>query len=188
MPHIHLARALSGAILDIGGGGEGVVGRLYGRGVTAIDNRQEELDEAPDCCEKRLMDATALEFEDDSFDAATCFYSLMYMSRETKRRALAEAARVLRPGGRLYIWDAAFSDAWPEPFVVHLDIEADNFSLSVDYGVAGEDLAQDAGLLVALATEAGLASIEQTISEGQLYLMLRKARPCSKIEAYHGKL
>ena len=33
-------------MLDIGGGGEGVIGRLYGRQVVAIDNRQEELDEA----------------------------------------------------------------------------------------------------------------------------------------------
>lgn len=44
---ITLSRDLHGSILDIGGGGEGVIGLLYGSQVTAIDNRQEELDEAP---------------------------------------------------------------------------------------------------------------------------------------------
>ena len=48
---ITLNQDLQGRILDLGGGGEGVVGRRWGRQVTAIDNRQEELDEAPDCCE-----------------------------------------------------------------------------------------------------------------------------------------
>lgn len=37
---IQLNRELAGKILDIGGGGEGIIGRLYGRQVTAIDNRQ----------------------------------------------------------------------------------------------------------------------------------------------------
>lgn len=43
-----LRKELDGEILDVGGGGEGTIGRLYGSQVTAIDNRQEELDEAPD--------------------------------------------------------------------------------------------------------------------------------------------
>ena len=47
---ITLKKELTGSILDIGGGGEGIIGRLYGSRVTAIDNREEELDEAPDSC------------------------------------------------------------------------------------------------------------------------------------------
>ena len=35
-----------GFILDIGGGGEGVIGRLKGKDVVAIDLRIEELEEA----------------------------------------------------------------------------------------------------------------------------------------------
>ena len=61
---IKLCRELKGTVLDIGGGGEGVIGQLYGKQVTAIDNRQEELDEAPDCCEKVLMDATQMTFRE----------------------------------------------------------------------------------------------------------------------------
>ena len=91
-----LEKELRGSILDIGGGGEGIIGRLYKSAVTAIDNVQEELDEAPDCCKKLLMDAAELDFDNESFDNATFFYSLMYMDTETKEKALKEACRVLK--------------------------------------------------------------------------------------------
>lgn len=49
---IKIESDLKGSILDVGGGGEAVIGQVYGDRVTAIDNRQEELDEAPTCCTK----------------------------------------------------------------------------------------------------------------------------------------
>ena len=47
MTTLWLTQELTGSILDVGGGGEGIIGRRYGSAVTVIDNRQEELDEAP---------------------------------------------------------------------------------------------------------------------------------------------
>ncbi len=88
MNDIWVRSELKGTILDIGGGGEGIIGRVYGQQVTAIDNRQEELDEAPDNGHKLLMDASALAFQDGFFDNVTFFYSLMYMSKETKKMPL----------------------------------------------------------------------------------------------------
>ncbi len=44
-------------------------------------------------------DMEALPFADGSFDAVTCRYGLMYA--RDPQRALAEAARVVRPGGRI---------------------------------------------------------------------------------------
>ena len=81
-----LKNELCGSILDIGGGGEGVIGRVYKEAVTAIDNMQEELDEAPDCCKKLLMNATALDFCDKSFDNVTFFYSLMVYEHGNKSK------------------------------------------------------------------------------------------------------
>ena len=52
---ILLSKSIAGKILDIGGG-EGVIGRLYGKQVVAIDKRQDELDEAPGGFQKLLMD------------------------------------------------------------------------------------------------------------------------------------
>ena len=92
---INLKKELNGNILDIGGGGEGIIGRLYTNHVISIDNRQDELDEAPDFCNKILMDATNLNFKENSFDVVTFFYSLMYMNEETKKKAIFESFRVL---------------------------------------------------------------------------------------------
>ena len=77
---IEIKENLDGSILDIGGGGEAVIGQIYKDRVTAIDNCQEELDEVPDCCVKQLMDATELCFSDNSFDNVTFFYTLMYIT------------------------------------------------------------------------------------------------------------
>ncbi len=96
-----------GYVLDIGGGGEGVIGRLAGERVVAIDRSAEELAEAPGGYLKIVMDATDLKFLDESFSTVTIFFTLMYMPNEEQcQRTLAEVGRVLRPGGRLLIWDA----------------------------------------------------------------------------------
>ena len=49
----------------------------------------------------RLGDAQALEFPDETFDTVVCTLSLC--SIQDDRKAVAEATRVLRPGGRLLL-------------------------------------------------------------------------------------
>lgn len=92
---LSLKKDLIGPILDLGGGGEGVIGRIYGQQAVAIDNRQEELDEAPDGPKKLLMDASALAFAPGEFSHVTAFFSLMYMPSDIQGQVFAEAARVL---------------------------------------------------------------------------------------------
>lgn len=75
-----------GFILDIGGGGEGVIGRLKGRDVVAIDIRKEELEEAVDGPLKIVMDARDLKFLDGSFNTVTAFFSLMYVKNQEDQR------------------------------------------------------------------------------------------------------
>jgi len=53
---------LVGLILDIGGGGEGVIGQIKGKDVIAIDISKEELEETPDGPLKIVMDARELQF------------------------------------------------------------------------------------------------------------------------------
>lgn len=69
-----------------------------------IDSSSEMLALAPplpDGWELDHADATELPFGDDSFDLVTASY-LLHVLREPERwRAVAEIARVLRPGGRL---------------------------------------------------------------------------------------
>lgn len=167
---IEIDSDLKGSILDIGGGGEAVIGQMYGNRVTAIDNCQEEIDEVPDCCTKLLMDAGELSFSDGSFDNVTFFYTLMYMTKETQRKAIREAARVLKEGGRMCIWDCTILSAYPDPFVVDLDIQIANKKIHTSYGIVKQDkqssvsisqLLKDAGLyIISLIAEGGQFSIQ----------------------------
>lgn len=59
----------------------------------------------------RVGDAQELPFDDASFDTVLCTYSLCCIPDH--RAALTEAARVLRPGGRLLLADHVLSTSWP---------------------------------------------------------------------------
>ena len=167
--NIALKMELNGSILDIGGGGEGVIGRIYAGQVTAIDVSRVELDEAPGACRQLVMDATAMTFPDASFDHVTSFYTLMYMTAEQQRMALLEAARVLRPGGTLHIWDAAFPAPYPEPFLAEMDIDAAGTPIRTTYGVIKLD-GQSADSIADMAVDAGLVPAGREEREGHFIL------------------
>lgn len=170
---ITLQKELTGKILDIGGGGEAVIGRLYGGQVTAIDNRQEELDEAPEVCQKQRMDATKLTFSDGTFDHVTAFYTLMYMTAEEQKQAIREAARVLKPGGALHIWDCDIVSAYPEPFCVDLEIRLPEERICTTYGIGKLD-AQSMASIRQMCLEAGLSCEAECIAAEGFFLQCKK--------------
>ncbi len=100
-----------GYVLDIGGGGEGIIGQMKPSQVIAIDLSKRELEDAPAGPLKIVMDASELKFLDASFDTVTAFFSLMYMRPEIQEKVFAEVFRVLTPGGRWMIWDAVIPRA-----------------------------------------------------------------------------
>lgn len=91
----------AGFILDLGGGGEGIIGRLKGPQVIAVDANRHELDEAPEGPRKIMMDARDLKFLDEAFEVVTSFFTLMYIDTADHQWVFEEAVRVLVPGGRL---------------------------------------------------------------------------------------
>lgn len=171
---IRLQKKLNGSILDIGGGGEGVIGQLYGQQVVAIDKLQEELDEAPCVCKKLRMDAADLRFEDASFDHVTFFFSLMYMNAIVQQQAIREAARVLKSGSTLYIWDAEIATAYPDPFCVDLDIAIGEKQIHTTYGVVKQG-GQTRDSIEALCISAGLKLRQRTAQGGLFYMEFAKA-------------
>ena len=171
---IVINQKLSGRILDVGGGGEGIIGLAYGKQVVAIDNCQEELDDAPDGFEKILMDATELKFEDNSFEHITFFYSLMFMSMEEQKQALAEAVRVLKPSGKIYLWDTLITSAYPNPFYVELDIAVDGRIIHTTYGVVKEESLSKADDYIVFCEELNLKLIEKQVNKDQYYLCFEK--------------
>ena len=173
---IILKRDIAGRILDLGGWGEGVIGRVYGRAVTAIDIRPDELEDAPGDFERICMDARQLELPDGCFDAVTAFYFLMYLFPEDRGAVFSEAARVLKSGGRMYVWDAAYRSAFPEPHLVELSIDAAGERIGTTYGVLGEGMCLSRDDVLSRAAEAGLAPAEARAGGVHFYLVFERVQ------------
>lgn len=170
---IFLRKELNGSILDIGGGGEGIIGRLYQEQVSAIDNCQEELDEAPNGFNKVLMDATELKYKNSSFDNVTFFFTLMFMQAEEQLKSINEAARVLKSGGKMYIWDCDIKSAYPEPFCIDVKINLPDEQISTTYGIGKLDT-QNLASISKMCTDAGLILVYQERQKDHFYLELQK--------------
>ena len=89
-----------GLVLDIGGGGEGIIGKLKGDQVIAVDPVKRELEEAAPDPLKVVMSATDLQFLEDSFGVVTSFFTLMYIRSRDHGKVFSEVFRVLKPGSR----------------------------------------------------------------------------------------
>ncbi|MHA1308436.1 MAG: class I SAM-dependent methyltransferase [Candidatus Heimdallarchaeota archaeon] len=128
-----------GFILDIGGGGEGIIGQQLGDQVISIDRRKDELEEAKNTNLKIIMDATDLQFLDESFNTAASFFTFMYINQDIREKVMSEIHRVLKPGGRLLFWDVVLPSGSDDPkhemFMVPITVTLHNGKeISTGYG------------------------------------------------------
>jgi ubiquinone/menaquinone biosynthesis C-methylase UbiE len=167
----------AGWILDIGGGGEGILGRLKGSQVIAIDIRKEELLEAPPGPLKLVMDATNLQFLDNTFDTVTAFFSLMYFPSDSRPQVFQEIARVLTPEGKFYIWDVTIppvTDSTKHLFVVPLTIQLPHEEVQTGYGVPWQGRTQSLNDYLQLAQKTGLQLVTHQTTDHLFYIEFTK--------------
>ena len=164
----------SGHILDIGGGGEGIIGLLKGQDVIAIDTNRRELEEAAEGALKIVMDARDLQFLDDAFNTATAFFSLMFLKESSDyRKVLDEIFRVLRPGGRFLIWDTTISERpeVPQPsYAVLLTVHVKDLEIETGYGQPWPAETHDLSFYERLAQQTGF-QIEDRETEGHFFFL-----------------
>lgn len=149
----------SGHILDIGGGGERVIGMLRGQQVVAIDPRRGELEEAAPGPLKIVMDARDMTFLDGTFNTATAFFTLMYIREKADcEQVFSEVFRVLRPGGRFLIWDAVIPrrlDPVKEIAAFRITVKLPDQEISTGYGTKWPAEEKNLAYYMRLAETAG---------------------------------
>ncbi len=128
-----------GLILDVGGGGAGVIGRLKGAQVVAVDLNKQELADAPgQPLLKIVMDARDLKFLDGTFPTATVFFTFMYIDPADHEKVFQEIHRVLAPGGRLLIWDVFYpkvEDQTKTTVLFPVSVKMPGGDINTGYGV-----------------------------------------------------
>lgn len=152
---------INGKVLDIGGGGEGVISQLVGEHVISIDPSIEELKEAPSNSIKIVMNAENLLFLDETFNVVTSFFTLMYVSRDKHDKIISEVYRVLKDKGSFMIWDVRIppNKRKKKIFVVPLQIRLNNDCIiKTGYGVSYEE--QDINYYTDICKNAGFKLAE----------------------------
>lgn len=166
-----------GLILAIGGGGESVIGQLKGERVVAIDISRRELEEAPGDALKIVMDARDLKFLEGTFDVAASFFTLMYVDESDHRAVFDEVLRVLQPGGRFLVWDAALepsSDPGKSVVVVPLTVKLPAREIRTGYGVAFPSQVQDLAYYKRLALESRFEVATEHAEQHWFHIVFRK--------------
>jgi SAM-dependent methyltransferase len=168
----------SGLILDLGGGGEGVIGRLAGDRVFAIDLRMDELRDSPSDSAKVQMDASRVGFANCTFSSITAFFALMFMwEGSVQAEVFREAWRVLKPGGTFQIWDVSLKPPFPAGknyYCVYLHYRIRDAEFSPGYGMRWPDGKRDLPYYRNLASKTGFKMICSETNQHCFYLKLGK--------------
>ncbi|MBN1486343.1 MAG: class I SAM-dependent methyltransferase [Anaerolineae bacterium] len=167
-----------GYILDIGGGGEGIIGILKGEKVIAIDGRKGELEEAAEGPLKIVMDARELKFLDNTFETATAFFCLMYVKEiADQKQIFDEVYRVLKSGGEYLIWDVNIPEQQDEKrdiFVIPLKIKVASKEVETGYGQLWPPESRPMAFYVRLAQESGFRVMQEKDQGRIFFLRLQK--------------
>ena len=164
-------------ILDIGGGGEGIIGQMKGKQAVAIDPSRRELEEAADGPLKIVMDAGDMLFLDDTFDVVTSFFTLMYIKGSKHEKVFEEAFRVLVSRGQFLIWDVDLPQCLDEErdiVAFHLNIKLPDREIETGYGTKWPEQRQGLPYYREIAERVGFVASDRKESGRVFYLELQK--------------
>jgi ubiquinone/menaquinone biosynthesis C-methylase UbiE len=171
---------LKGKILDIGGGGEGIIGQMMGEHVISIDSRKTELEEAIEAGDveslKIIMDAKDLKFLDNTFRTVTAFFSLMYMPKNDHKQVLTEIYRVLKNKGEFLLWDPIIPENFEKKkdlFAIPIRVQIKDKKIQTGYGTHWNKT-QNIDYFLELTKTIGFKVIEQKVKDQILFIRLKK--------------
>lgn len=167
-----------GRILDIGGGGEGIIARRFGERVIAIDLSREELEEVPVNNALRIeMDARDLKFLDEEFPAVTSFFSFMYMTPDDQNKIIQEIFRVMKADGEFYLWDIEIKPhdgGEKDVIALELTVIMDGEEIKTGYGVYWPGKEQSPESIVKMGKKAGFRIVEVKEKANSFFVKMKK--------------
>jgi len=169
--HIVIQEIPKGQVLDIGGGGEGVIAQAGEARVFPIDKYSSEIREARGKAPEiswMVADGTVLPYKDQCFDNATAFFSCMYMSNEIKEKVFKETWRVLKRGGEFWVWDTPM-DTRNKVFAIRLKVDIPNRTINTLFGVKTKD--QNAPSIFRLLEKADFSP--ELVSDGKHCFLIK---------------
>lgn len=166
-----------GKVLDIGSGGEGIIGQVLGEKVIAIDPRRDELEEAPEGPLKIIMDARDLKFLDSTFDLVTSFFTMMYIDSQDHLTVFEEIYEVLKDEGEFVIWDVTvpqYPGGIKDIFLVPLEIELKDKKVTTTYGIRWHKTRLDMDYYIELGEKIGFEVITKEVMDQIYRIRFRK--------------
>ncbi len=166
-----------GWILDIGGGGEAVIGQLKKAQVVAVDVFARELKEAPAGPLKIVMDARDLKFLDCTFNTVTAFFSFMFVHPEDHRKVLREIFRVLSPQGQFMLWDVEIQQrpaAKRDMLMFRLQVKLPSTVIETGYGTPYTEKIITMKDYIALAEQVGFHTVTQSRDDQTFFCKFQK--------------
>ena len=167
----------SNFVLDIGGGGEGIIGQMKGKQVVAIDPSKRELEEAADGPLKIVMDAGDMLFLDDAFEVVTSFFTLMYIEGSEHEGIFDQVFRVLESGGRFLIWDVDLPlclDEEKDLVAFYLNVKLPDREVETGYGTKWPVHSQGLQYYKEIAIRAGFVASAQWENGRVFHLEVQK--------------
>lgn len=147
-----------GWVLDVCGGGEGIIGRMKGSNTISIDLNVSELIEAPGGPLKIQMNAGEMKFLDGTFSTAAAFFGFMFIPIKHHKKVVEEIYRVMQHGGKVYVWDSILPtrNGIHNPYVaIGLKIQLAGVTIETGYGTKWPPFELNSNYYRTLATEAG---------------------------------
>lgn len=172
---------ISSPHLDIGGSGEKIIYRaVCPKKLTIIDvDFDDIINNSRAECYK--MDASNMEFDDNTFQTITSFYTFLYMNEDKIRESIKECFRVLRAGGLLYIWDVCLSSVKQNNIVfAPLRIQYKNKVKEVTYGSSEVTLTRNQKFYLDILHNSGFSIRSVNINDNSILLVAQKEILCDR--------